>query len=760
MTESAQGEAPESSAAISQGCLRVGAGGQSGQVGAMLENMTSTPEPDDRPAAADQTADPVSDQGAEDTVAGTAGDRPDDATAATSSDRPADVADGVANDRPDGVASGVANDRPDDVASGADRAEEGAPSADSGARDGATRAMEPSGEPTIDEAPDAADAASQDADAPKDTPVDAEAAARRGPDPVDAGSARTEATGAGDTRPFGASGAGDTGPFGAPGAATAGGPPPWTSAAAGSGGGSVPPWASYRPPPAPPGTSGFATRYGLVRPVHNRYIAGVCGAFARATNTDPVLWRVALPVLTVLGGFGILVYLLGWLLIPAEGDTASPVESLLRHGRSSTSKLVTVVLGIISAAWIVGTFSSGIGWKIVVAAAIVGAVVVIGGARGGNAPRWSTRPVEPQPGTDPYGYGWYAASGQTAAGAPPAGASAAGVPVAGASVAGAPMGTATGGWPVDPVATATGTGWPESTAWHSAPAEPGTRAGTDPLTNATLDPAAADGAMFTDEAGWQPSAYRPPFAPGGPYAQSDPYAPTAPFTNLYDDPAYATEFPGLTPGASTPPPATPPAQRRRSTVARRITLFATVLVVGLLGILDATNVVPVPAPAYFAAALATVGLGLVIGSMFGRVRGPIFLGIVLAIGLVVTSVTSAYHGGQLTIRPTNFAELPTTYQGSVGQVTVDLRKLDFNGQIRTIDLRLSAGQILVELPPNVDAHVRARVGAGDTLLFGEHPSSGARARADVTNNGADGPGGGQITIDAKIAFAGLVEVKR
>ena len=37
-----------------------------------------------------------------------------------------------------------------------------------------------------------------------------------------------------------------------------------------------------------------------------------------------MLWRVALPVLTVLGGFGIVIYLLGWLLIPAEGDTGSP----------------------------------------------------------------------------------------------------------------------------------------------------------------------------------------------------------------------------------------------------------------------------------------------------------------------------------------------------------------------------------------------------------------------------------------------------
>jgi hypothetical protein len=46
------------------------------------------------------------------------------------------------------------------------------------------------------------------------------------------------------------------------------------------------------------------------------------------------------------------------------------------------------------------------------------------------------------------------------------------------------------------------------------------------------------------------------------------------------------------------------------------------------------------------------------------------------------------------------------------------------------------------------------------MIFGEHNNSGVRAHADATNDGADGPGGGEITINANIAFAGLVEVKR
>ena len=47
----------------------------------------------------------------------------------------------------------------------------------------------------------------------------------------------------------------------------------------------VPPWVSA--------ASAAWARQQLARPRHGRYVAGVCGALGRATNTDPVLWRIA-----------------------------------------------------------------------------------------------------------------------------------------------------------------------------------------------------------------------------------------------------------------------------------------------------------------------------------------------------------------------------------------------------------------------------------------------------------------------------------
>jgi phage shock protein PspC (stress-responsive transcriptional regulator) len=59
----------------------------------------------------------------------------------------------------------------------------------------------------------------------------------------------------------------------------------------------------------------------LRRTVNDRWLAGVCGGLARLTGTESWLWRLALALLVLLGGTGVLLYLLLWILVPVEGDT-------------------------------------------------------------------------------------------------------------------------------------------------------------------------------------------------------------------------------------------------------------------------------------------------------------------------------------------------------------------------------------------------------------------------------------------------------
>ena len=58
----------------------------------------------------------------------------------------------------------------------------------------------------------------------------------------------------------------------------------------------------------------------------DRVIAGVCGGLGRYLGIDPVMLRIAFVLLVVSGGFGLLLYLIGWIAIPeqAEGEDLGP----------------------------------------------------------------------------------------------------------------------------------------------------------------------------------------------------------------------------------------------------------------------------------------------------------------------------------------------------------------------------------------------------------------------------------------------------
>lgn len=67
----------------------------------------------------------------------------------------------------------------------------------------------------------------------------------------------------------------------------------------------------------------------LLRSRTNRWIAGVSGGLADYLGTDVTLIRLGFVALTIMGGFGLPLYVLAWVIIPAEGDTESIGERLI-----------------------------------------------------------------------------------------------------------------------------------------------------------------------------------------------------------------------------------------------------------------------------------------------------------------------------------------------------------------------------------------------------------------------------------------------
>jgi phage shock protein PspC (stress-responsive transcriptional regulator) len=56
----------------------------------------------------------------------------------------------------------------------------------------------------------------------------------------------------------------------------------------------------------------------LYRSKTERILAGICGGFAEYFNVDPTWIRLAWAAFALLGGFGILAYIICWILIPKK----------------------------------------------------------------------------------------------------------------------------------------------------------------------------------------------------------------------------------------------------------------------------------------------------------------------------------------------------------------------------------------------------------------------------------------------------------
>jgi phage shock protein C len=56
----------------------------------------------------------------------------------------------------------------------------------------------------------------------------------------------------------------------------------------------------------------------LVRVQKDKKIAGVCTGFGAYFNVDPVMIRLAAIALVLMGGSGILIYLIAWIAMPLE----------------------------------------------------------------------------------------------------------------------------------------------------------------------------------------------------------------------------------------------------------------------------------------------------------------------------------------------------------------------------------------------------------------------------------------------------------
>ncbi|MGN6611697.1 MAG: PspC domain-containing protein [Angustibacter sp.] len=416
----------------------------------------------------------------------------------------------------------------------------------------------------------------------------------------------------------------------------------------------------------------------LRRSRSDKVIAGVCGGVGRSLGVDPLLIRIVVAVLAVFGA-GVVLYALGWLLLPVDDGTPSVGAQAMQRNEQTRSSTVwlAVVLAIAVAIGIAGAFNRWDG-PILLSLAVVGLFVWL--LRRQPAP-----PVAPVPSPSP-------------------------------STVSVPYGVAS------------------SAPTVSVPTEP-----TGRTTDAPSD-APTTVLPPSDDAGAPPE--QPPLPPEQP-----PAPPQPPF-------AAGPPVP--------PPPPVPPQPPRPKSHLFGLTVSVALIALGLLAAFDVAGAQP-PDGAYPALALTIVGLGLVLGTWFGRARGLVFWGIVLSLATLIGSVAGHARGlndntVDQTVTVSTVSALPTDDRYGAGQVEYDLTGLDLTGQTAAMDAQIGFGEIVVVVPPDVDVVLDARTGVGGLTLFGSD-TGGVNQHRQRTDYGADGPGGGTLDLTLYAGF-GHLEVRR
>ena len=195
-----------------------------------------------------------------------------------------------------------------------------------------------------------------------------------------------------------------------------------------------------------------------------------------------------------------------------------------------------------------------------------------------------------------------------------------------------------------------------------------------------------------------------------------------------------------------------PRPRREKSILGRLTAGTVFIALGLMAILDTSDVIRPAFSHYMAVVVGIIGIGLLVGSAYGRSRGLIFVGIVLVpIMLAGSVVTAGFDGGwgDPIFRPSTVVDVDDHYTLTGGDLQIDLRRIDPGGDVLTVEGDVGFGRMLVIVPAGIGLDIDAHVGFGDLQLFGDH-NGGIDVDRSLRIDGA-----GLIELDLDVGFGEL-----
>ena len=184
-----------------------------------------------------------------------------------------------------------------------------------------------------------------------------------------------------------------------------------------------------------------------------------------------------------------------------------------------------------------------------------------------------------------------------------------------------------------------------------------------------------------------------------------------------------SEWAAASPAGSAPSPSAP-VRRRGRTMIGYLTVAVLLVYTGGAMVLDRLDAVEVDIGVYFAVALAITGVGLLVSAYFASARGLILLGVVLSAPLLLFAGAELPWGsgvGEVRVSVTDIDELRDEYRHGIGKLVVDLRGLEPDGAVHSLDLSLSVGEMDIYVPDNIRTTADVDVGAGSMRVWHSGP---------------------------------------
>ncbi|MBB6555654.1 PspC domain-containing protein [Nonomuraea rubra] len=536
----------------------------------------------------------------------------------------------------------------------------------------------------------------------------------------------------------------------------------------------------------------------LRRSSEGRFLMGVCAGLGRHTGIDPVVFRAGFTVLLLGSGIGLFLYLAAFLLMKEPNGRPGIIEQWTRRDfdAETVMALLTAVLGFglainLATVWLdTGTLVVGVFLAVSLLAAHSSGVDLralarsmperLSRRRGAQQPAASyesAAPVRaPQPPEPP------AAPEPPHAPAPPSQAPAAQPAVAGQAAQAAQAEQAglaeraeqeLDATAADEPTTPVGDAEPE----RHAPAEqqaPGRQdaPAAQPVPEAVVrkpeqrdDEEPVSPYAITAEHRIPPHEPTPTYRPNPPTtidygSHGEPFAPNGPYRPL--DPARR-------PGGYSP---YDPSMYRRPAQQRRrrprsfiglITILLALIIGGIVVAVQARSAAGVSPTIVGGAMLITIGAGLLVAAWWGRGAGLVAAGtaVALIVGMGLMLGGMPRNIGTAEWAPTTIAEVGQVFDAGLGDGTLDLSELQLPpGSNVTVNATISAGELVVIVPPTARVEVHASNKIGD-IVIDQSLRGGVDVRTDKILEPEVKPKGKAATIVLNLRGGlGDMEVRR